>query len=404
MRDDGTPVTPDVAQAGTHVERNRFADPVNARLASPLPIAIVMTSFDPGGTENQMLELVRRLDRSRWTVHLACLHARGAWLDRAVAAADTITEFPISSLRRPATGRQALAFRRWCTRHRIALVHATDFYTNIFALPAAALARVPVRIGNRRGVNADRSLAQIALQRAAYSCAHTIVANSTAMAARLRFERIAAARIAVIPNGLDTDVFRPVLPPSRRRRVIVVSNLRPEKGHDVLIDAAVVILQRFPDARFDLVGAGPELPAIRARLAARGIENAFTLLGQRDDVAALLAGADIAVLPSRTESLPNSVLEAMATGLPVVASAVGGIPDVIDDGRTGRLVPAGDPSALASAICGLMDDPSVGTRLGGAARAEVLGRFSFSRMVSAMETLYIDEVTRRGRQHAAVVA
>ena len=372
--------------------------------ATPLlNLAVVMTSFDAGGTERQMIELVRRLDRSRWNLHVACLHARGAWLSR-VTDVGPIAEFPITGFRRPDTCRQALAFARWCTRHQIDVVHAADFYTNVFALPAAAFARVPLRIGSRRGVYRDLSLAQLALQRAACACAHAIVANSAAIAAQLQAERIPPDKVVIVPNGLDLAAYRPAPASTRRRRVIMVSNLRPEKGHAVLVDAAVEILQRFPDAHFDVVGAGPELLSIQARLIERGIARAFSLLGQREDVPALLARADIAVLPSHAESLPNAVLEAMAAGLPVVASAVGGVPELIADGRTGCLVPAGDAEALAHRICVLMDDPALGTRLGLAARAEVQARYSFPRMVSAMEALYVHELAKRGRRGPEMAA
>jgi L-malate glycosyltransferase len=369
-----------------------------------LNLAVVMTSFDPGGTERQMLELVRRLDRSRWTVRVACLHARGEWMACAREAAGAISEFPINGFLRPGTCRQAWAFARWLTHHRIDVVQAVDFYTNIFALPAAAFARVPVRIGSRRGLNTDRSSAQLAVQRAAYACAHAIVTNSAAMAGSLRAEGVSPEKVVIIPNGLDVEAFRPSPPCPRRRRVIVVSNLRPEKGHDVLVDAAVDILRRFPNAHFDLVGAGPELPSIRARLLHHGIAGAFSLLGQREDVPALLARADIAVLPSRTESLPNSVLEAMASGLPVVASAVGGVPELIADGRTGCLVPPGDAATLARRVCELMEDPALGTRLGRAARSSVQNRYSFPRMVSAMEALYVHELAKRGRRQVEMAA
>jgi glycosyltransferase involved in cell wall biosynthesis len=367
-------------------------------------LAIVMTSFESGGTERQLIELVRRLDRARWNVHLACLHARGRWLSRATEVVGTVAEFPIHGFRRPDTCRQALAFARWCTRHRIDLLQTVDFYTNVFALPAAAFARVPVRIGSRRGHNRDRSPAQLAMQRAALGCAHSIVANSTALADHLHGERIRPRRVVVIRNGLDLSPVRPAPRSRDRRRVIVVANLRPEKGHDVLIDAAVTVLHRHPDAQFVCVGAGPELPALQSRVATRGVAGAFEFLGERDDVPALLAAADIFVLPSRNESFPNALLEAMAAVLPVVASAVGGIPEIIDDGRTGLLCPADDATALADRLCRVMEDSALGTRLGVAARAEAERCYSFERMVSSFDALYVRELTQRGRAFPEMAA
>jgi glycosyltransferase involved in cell wall biosynthesis len=354
-----------------------------------------MTSLDAGGTERQMIELMRRLDPARWTIHLACLHARGRWLARASEAAVSVTEFPISGFGRVGTCRQAIAFSRWCAVHRIAVVHTADLYTNIFALPAAAFARVPLRVANRRGFNADRSAALLALQRAAYSCAHVVAANSDAAAGRLRQEQVPEHKVAVVRNGLDIGLFQQPRTRSRYRRVIAVANLRPVKGLDVLVDATSEVLRRFPDAVVHVAGSGPEQAAITARAAAAGIADKFVCLGARDEVPALLAESDIFVLPSRSESLPNSVLEAMAAGLPIVASAVGGIPELIDDGRTGVLVPSGDPQALAAALCRVMADANFAGQLGTAARAQAEARYSFDRMAADFESLYLRGLARR---------
>jgi glycosyltransferase involved in cell wall biosynthesis len=367
-----------------------------ALMPSAIPIAVVMTSFAPGGTERQMTELVRRLDRHRWAVHLACFHARGAWFSRVAEVASSVAEFPVTSFRGLDAARHMYAFARWCREQQIAIVHTTELYANIFGLPAAALGRVPVRIGNRREINPDKSTGQIAMQRAAYAVAHKVVANSRAAAERLRLEGVPARKVAVIANGLDATRYQPRSPRPMLRKDVVVANLRPEKGHDVLIDSAVDVLRRFPDARFELVGGGPEHDRLRAHAAARHVLYAFTFLGHRDDVAARMADGDIFVLPSRSEAFPNAVLEAMATGLPIVASGVGGILELVADGVTGLLVPPGDAPSLADRLCHLMNDPALGSRLGDAGRAEALARYSFDRMVTAFESLYVTELTRRG--------
>jgi len=359
-----------------------------------------MGSFEPGGTEGQMIELVRRLDPSRWTVHVVCFAQRGAWLCRAAESARTLVDFPVTSFKNPSTVKHLWAFAKWCRESQIAIVHTTELYSNIFGLPGAALGGVPVRIGSRRGLNSERSRAHITTQRAAYECAHTIVANSQAAAARLLTERVPAKKIAIVPNGVDFDRFLPRVVRGRLRKVLTVANLRHEKGHDVLIEAAAHVLRRFPDASFGLVGSGPEYQRLRALTDARGVSHAVTFYGHREDVPVHLADADIFVLPSRTEAFPNAVLEAMATGLPVVASAVGGLLELIDDGRTGLLVRADDPIALAHALCRLMSDPALAAGLGDAARDAVRARYSFARMVDGFERVYLTELARRGSVHA----
>jgi glycosyltransferase involved in cell wall biosynthesis len=361
--------------------------------AAPLPIGFLFSAFDPGGTERQMSELVRRLDPARWQVHVGCFRAEGAWLER-VREVAPVTDFQVRSLRRPHTLDRVRAFAQWCVDRRLRIVHTADLPSNVFGQPAAALARVPVRIANRREVNPGRSGHELVTQRIGYACAHRIVANCAAAADRLRREGVPERKISIVPNGLDLEAYAPRPPITIVRRVVTVANLRAEKGHDVLLDAAAIVVRQFPDARFDLVGAGPELAALRARAEALGLPHAVTFAGHCENVPARLAAADLFVLPSRSEAFPNAVLEAMAIGLPVVASSVGGLPEVIEDQHSGVLVRPDDAAALAGEIAGLMADPAKAARLGASARVRA-HRFSFTSMVAGFEQLYLTERARR---------
>src|SRR5215475_4011798 len=363
--------------------------------SEPFPIAFVMSSCHVGGTERQMIELLRRLNPARWQVHVACLRASGEWLSRVSEAAVSVTEFPFQGFRHPQGLSHTREFVRWCRTHSIAVVHTADLAANIFALPAAAAAGVAVRIANRREIIPDRTRGQIVAQRAAYQFAHKVVANCRAAADRLRIERVPARRIATVPNGVDASLFAATRPRRPRRRVTVVANLHPQKGHDVLIDAAPEILRHFPDSSFEIVGGGPERANLLARAEAQGVAAAFSFTGYDDDIPQRLTDADLFVLPSHTEAFPNAVLEAMSAGLPIVASGVGGLLELIDDGRTGLLVPPGDPRALAHSLCRVMADCALGDRLGKNASHEVQ-RYSYSRMTSSFELLYLAELNRRG--------
>jgi L-malate glycosyltransferase len=362
---------------------------------SRIPVAVFMTSFEPGGTERQMSELIRRLDPARFSVHVACFHPAGAWLPRVAERAASIMAFPIHGFAKPSTWRQMAAFARWCRRERIAVVQTCDLYANIFGLPGAALAGVPVRIGSRRELNPDKSPGQIRLQRHAYRCATKVAANSPAARAFLEREGVATGSIVVIPNGLDTEAFAPRTPSGRIRRLITVANLRPEKSHETLIAAAGLLVRDVPDLRLQVVGAGPRRGALEALAATRGLSGHVEFLGHREDVPALLAAADAFVLPSRSEAFPNGALEAMAAGLPVIASAVGGLLDLIDDGRTGRLVPPGDAKALAAALRAFIERPGEAETIGRAARAAVRDRYSFDRMTASFEELYLTGLDAR---------
>jgi glycosyltransferase involved in cell wall biosynthesis len=370
--------------------------------APQIPVAVFITSFHPGGTERQMTELVERMDRQRFDVQVACFHREGSWLPRVEACAP-VTAFPIRGFARPATLARAAAFARWCRARRIGVVLACDLYANAFALPSAALAGVPARIGSRRELNPDKTPAQIALQRQAYRCAHAVVANSRAAARQLEHEGLSSSRIRIVPNGISMDRFPPrpvLLRPATT--IVTVANLRAEKAHDVLIAAAARLARRHPQLRFLVAGDGPRAAELRALAARLGVDRRVEFLGHREDVPALLAGADVFVLPSRSEAFPNGAIEAMAAGLPVVASRVGGLLDLVDEGRTGLLVPPDDPAALASAIESLVASPARAAGIGAAAREEVARRYSLDRMVRSFEDLFLSQLeTPRRVQRAA---
>ncbi|HMF60444.1 MAG TPA: glycosyltransferase [Vicinamibacterales bacterium] len=357
-------------------------------LPVPTPVAVFMTAFEPGGTERQMSELIRRLDAQRFRVHVACFHKRGAWLPRVLERAASVVEFPIHGFARAATAAQMLSFARWCRRERIAVVQTCDMYSNIFGLPGAALARVPVRIGSRRELNPDKSPGQIRLQRLAYRTATKVVANSPAARQMLEAEGLATGSIAVIPNGVDPIFFGSPERTGPVRTVITVANLRPEKSHETLLAAAASLISSHPSLRFQIVGDGPRRHELERIAATLGLSAHVEFLGHREDVPALLAAADAFVLPSRTEAFPNSAIEAMAAGIPVVACAVGGLLDLIQNGRTGLLVPPDDSAALAAALLALADDPRRAHAIGAAGRRLVQQRYSFDRMVGSFDDLY----------------
>ena len=364
-------------------------------LPPPIPVALFFSQFLPGGTEGQMSELARRLDRRRFEVHVACLHRNGAWMARATEGAASVAEFPIRGFGRASTIARMREFAAWCRQRRIAVLHATDLYANVFALPPALAAGVPVRIANRREINPDKSAGLVALQRFAYACAHKVVANSGAAHARLRQERVSDRAIAIIANGLDLSAYAVRARGSRPRRIVTVANLRAEKAHETLIDAAPWLLETYPDAEFSFVGAGARLTELRRHAERSGVAAHVQFLGHRDDVPALLAESDIFALTSRSEAFPNSVIEAMAAGLPVVATNVGGVSELVEHGRSGLLVPPDDPRAVAAALRELMAKPERAAALGEAARRTVEARFSFDRMVRSFGELYLDLLQRR---------
>jgi glycosyltransferase involved in cell wall biosynthesis/peptidoglycan/xylan/chitin deacetylase (PgdA/CDA1 family) len=361
-------------------------------MPSQIPVAIFVDRYIAGGTQRQMIEFLKRIDRRRFRVFPVCFHADGPWTDRVADLGDPIVTFPIHGFRRPDTAGQLLSFARWCRTNGIAVMHTWDIYSNIFGLPGAALGAVPVRIGSRRGLGGASGLRR--LQRAAYRAAHRMVANSEAAARQLIADGVPAEKIAVISNGIDPASFPAHQYSARPRRIAMVACLRDEKRIDVLIAAAPRIIERHPDAEFLIVGDGTCRDQLEALARRTGVFDRFNFLGHRDDVPAILAEADLFVLPSASEAFPNVIIEAMAAGLPVVATKVGGIPELVREGVTGRLVAPGDADSLASALLDVLDRPERAAEFGRAGRARIEQTYSFDRMVEQFEQLYVSELER----------
>jgi glycosyltransferase involved in cell wall biosynthesis len=350
-----------------------------------------------------MVELIRRLDRETFDIHVACFHRRGPLEAALTAHVSSIAAFPIQGFARVATARQMLRFASWCRQIGARVVQTCELYANIFGLPAAALAGVDVRIGSRRElVTQDKTKVQLAFQRLSYKLAHAVVANSGAAAAQLRREGVPARKIQTIANGVDYAAFAAAPRNSGRpiRRVVTVANLRREKAHDTLIAAAARVVKQVPNAEFVFVGNGPMLAELQQQVADRGLIKHVQFLGERSDVAPLLESSDVFVLPSLSEACPNAVLEAMASGLPVIASRVGGLPELIVSGQHGVLVEPNQPEALAAAILDLMKQPDVAALMGLAARDRASRQFSFDRMVSQFEHLYLSQLDGRAARPA----
>jgi len=351
------------------------------------PIASFVDRFIHGGTQRQLIELLRRIDRKRFRVHPICFHDDGPWISRVADLGDPITRFPIHGFARPDTVRQLARFARWCRENDIAVVHTWEIYSNIFGLPGGALAGVPLRIGSRRGLGGPAAVRR--LQTLACRCAHRMVANSRAAANQLMSQGVAPERIQIIPNGIDLSMFRRRDRFERTRKITMVACLREEKRIDVLIASVPRIVARYPDVVVQIVGDGRCREQLIQLATALGVVPNVRFMGHREDVPSILSESDVFVLPSESEAFPNVILEAMATGLPVVASKVGGIPELVVDGITGSLVPPANSDALAAALLDLLDHPGRAVAFGQAGRARIEQEYSFDRMVRQFETLYL---------------
>ncbi|HTC23947.1 MAG TPA: glycosyltransferase, partial [Gemmatimonadales bacterium] len=259
-------------------------------------------------------------------------------------------------------------------------------------VPAARLARVPAVIASQRDLGDLRSRSQQSIHSLALGLATHILVNSEAIAARLAHTRAARRnRLGVIPNGVDLTRFGPAASSSngsQLAQVATLANLRPEKGLVQFVEAAGVVARTAPGARFVIWGEGPLRADLEVRIRSLGLTDVVEMPGATRSPEKVLKQCQIFVLASLSEACSNVVLEAMATGLPVIATRVGGTPGLVDDRRTGLLVPPADAPALAQAILRLLETPATATEMGAQGRARALAEFGMDRMLERIDAFY----------------
>lgn len=383
-----------------------------------------VAEFGNGGTERQFTNLAVGLDRERFHVEFGCLRLRGSLADELRAHDIGVREYPIRSFYHPQAALAQLRFGRQLRRDDVDVVHAYSFYGNVFAVPAARLAGVPVVIASIRDMGVYLDAAQRRVQRWACRMADHVLVNAEAIRRWLVSDGYDQTRISVIPNGIDLARFDSTPAPSTLRAeygiepgtpiVLLVSRLVPRKGIEHFLEAATRVLRQIPDARFVVVGEpatprvrpdGRREPSFRAVLEAQaarlGVGHQVIFTGLRRDIPALMADAAVSVLPSLSEGLSNVLLESMAMGAPVVATRVGGAPEAIEHGVSGLLVPPGAPAELARAVTALLADPSRAARFGRTARRVIADRYSLERMVHDTTRVYHRLLERPARRRAA---
>ncbi len=335
-----------------------------------------------GGTQRQTLELARRLDPARFQAEI--------WV---LAAGEHLTPLaerhgiPVIRLgRRQQVGPAALArLGRRLQNQNIDVLMPLTVVPNIWGRMLGRLARVPVIVGNCRGGGAPRQQ----YERRLWPLAHHILCNSQAIQRVLTDScGVPAARLTTILNGVDTDYFRPpATPAAGPPRILSVARMVPEKDHNTLLAAFNLTAAAHPEAELWLVGDGPRLAALRELAQRLSISDRVKFIPPREDLRPLLHQASLFVLSSQTEALPNVVLEAMAVGLPVVATRVGGVPELVDPECTGWLVPPGDAPGLAAAMNQALADPEARQAMGRAGRQRAVQHFSLETMARQYEVV-----------------
>jgi glycosyltransferase involved in cell wall biosynthesis len=355
-----------------------------------------VTDFRIGGTERQFVTLSKRLDPTLFDLRLACLRLRGDFLSQ-VEDCLPLDEYFIPSLHSMGCLLSQARFARDLRRRRIELVHTWGFYPNLFATAVAKLAGAVTVAGIRDQGDIWTPMQQRA-QRWVLSLADAIVVNAAAVRDRLVHEGYDGRRVFVIRNGLDVARFnrkprgtlhRELGLPPRAPIVAALCRLAEVKGLEQFLEAAVTLSRRFPEARFVVAGDGYHRPALERYAGELGLSDRVIFTGFRHDVPEFLSEVTISVLPSLSEALSNTLIESMAAGLPVVATRVGGNPEVVEHGVNGLLVPAREPEALAAAIARLLSQPALAQAMGRAGRQRAADHFSLERVTHETESLYL---------------
>ena len=365
------------------------------RAGQPSPtIEMVLPSLEVGGMERVVAQLSTMLRYRGYSVGITCVDSEGAMAPELRAAGVRVTHVPTYGRR---SFLWPVVLRRWFESITPDIVHIHDDPWLKAAL-AARQAQVPVVLFTLHGRTFETWVDRV-LNRRAARLSDRITAVSIPLRHQL-IERlhIEPQRVLTIPNGVDVEHFAPNSGRGAVRSRLgfesdqpligMVARLEPVKNHDCLLRAFVKVVAEYPAARLVLVGDGQLRYAIEKRIVDYGLSDSVLMTGERSDVADIYRALDVCVLPSFAEGAPISILEAMATGVCIVASAVSGTPELLDHGSCGLLVPANDSDALSEAISKVLRNPKLRRSLAEAGRRRCFERYTFGKIVDHYERLY----------------
>ena len=369
-----------------------------------LRLFMMMDSLRTGGSERQFARMARAFRQEPFDLYLGCLQRSGKFLEDLTEIEEYPTGGSFLSLRAQHSFGRLVRFLR---RTRIEVAQSFDFYTNLMLIPAARFAGVPAVIASQRQLGDLLTPMQRRIQNSVFRMADCVVCNSRAAADQLARAGLSEGNLTVISNGLPSEAFEaaaPALPPEpgvMRIGMIARMNERA-KNHALFLHAAAIVASQFPLAEFVLVGDGPFRKEWEELAEQLGIGRRSHFMGERHDITAILAALDVVVSPSRTESLSNAILEAMAAGRPVVATRVGGNPELVRDRETGLLVAPEDEASLANALVTVLSSPGLLREWGENARRIAYANFTLDQAREHFEQLYLDLLAKKGLRQDSV--
>jgi L-malate glycosyltransferase len=370
-------------------------------------IFLMANAFSAGGTEIQFIRLARVLQKQRFDLRLGCIRHLGPLRDTLGVA--PINEFPLDGGFLTATAlRSARALARHLCENKVAVAHSFSFYSNLLMIPVARAAGVPVVIGSQRQLGDLLTPLQRFAQGACFRLCDRIVCNSRAAAERVFGTGLANEKVVVIPNAVSDEFFRaadcrPLARTSTGTIGLIARMNARAKNHELFLHAAARLCAKGLGAQFLLVGDGPRRNELEELARQLGIADRTAFMGERNDIPEILSHLEVLALPSSSESSPNVIAEAMAAGVPVVATRVGGIPELIEHGNTGILVPNGDEAAFADSLEYCLRNPRARESLAQNAGIFARKHFAFTAVRDRYECLYTQCLAEKAgtRQPAA---
>jgi glycosyltransferase involved in cell wall biosynthesis len=364
----------------------------------PARILHLIDSLDLGGAQEVVVNIVRGADRSRFGHEVATLHGQGIYFRRLMEAGVRVHSLsPAKWLPAYIPGLASLL-----SGSRFDILHCHLIASNVIGKPLGRIMGVPVIINHDHTNDPSRGTNPLILGLETWAnrlAAHTIAVSASCRDFLVRREGVANDRVSIIHNAIDTTRFTPSAAhraaarsrlkiPAEGPVVAGVGRLNPQKNFSLFIEIAGLVAARNGDTRFLIAGTGPEEALLRSKASALGLDGRITFAGYVADPRDIYNSCDVLLMPSRFEGLPMTLLEAMAMEVPVVASRLDGIAEVVTDNRDGFLIRPDDAAAFASTVTALIGDPERRRSVGIAARRKVEEGFSAQRMVSEIEAIY----------------
>ena len=355
-----------------------------------------------GGLEQVVYDLVSKVDRDRFDVRVLCLGEIGVWGPRFKALGVPVEGLGV--MQRGTLGRVAAVARR-LRALRPDVLHTHNPAPHLVGALAARLSGVPVVINTKHGRNYPHNRKWVLANRLASWLSNKVVAVSgDAGDVALKIEKVPAHKVEVIRNGIDLERFPIARRPRRescRRAVHVARISYSSKDQRTLLQAVRIVADRQPDFVLDIVGDGPDRSDLEGFCDELHLRSHVNFIGFRDDVQHYLSRAEFFVLSSVTEGISLTLLEAAASGLPIVATQVGGNPEVTVHGESGFLVPPRSPESLAAAMLEMLSDRNRARRMGIAGRRRVAEQFDLCRAVARYEELYLSLLRASKKSNAS---